>query len=65
MAKKSEPLRIRVDGQVLVAVPEREYTALLVSRRQAGALAARVRMLQQALTEALAEPDPPDGDRVA
>ncbi|MFJ2775431.1 MULTISPECIES: hypothetical protein [unclassified Kitasatospora] len=54
MGRKFEARRIRVDGQVMIAIPEKEYAILLAGRRQVGAQGARIRVLQHALGHALA-----------
>ncbi|MGF1425262.1 hypothetical protein [Kitasatospora sp. LaBMicrA B282] len=54
MSRSPAPRRLRVNGEVLVLLPEKEYESLLATRRQVGAGSARMRALQQALTDALA-----------
>ncbi|MFJ5925654.1 hypothetical protein ACIQF6_23900 [Kitasatospora sp. NPDC092948] len=54
MGRRPLPHRIRVDGEVLVVISEKEYESLLATRRQVGAGGARIRVLQQALADALA-----------
>ncbi|MFG3224671.1 hypothetical protein ACGF07_07820 [Kitasatospora sp. NPDC048194] len=54
MSKRPAPRRVRINGEALVVLSEREYESLLATRRQVGASNARLRALQHALTEALA-----------
>ncbi|WP_282204582.1 hypothetical protein [Kitasatospora fiedleri] len=54
MSRRPLPRRVRIDGEVLVVISEKEYEGLLATRRQVGAIGARTRVLQQALADALA-----------
>ncbi|WP_030211291.1 hypothetical protein [Streptomyces bikiniensis] len=51
MAARSEPATTTVDGRPMVLLSEREYEALLSSRRQLGSQAARSAKVREALLD--------------
>lgn len=51
MAAKSEPATMTVDGRPMVLLGEREYEALLASRRQLGSQMARLAKAREALLD--------------